>query len=174
MTPSVIKITLAKGFRGDRRGGWIAERAAGCAASGLHDGFRGESRRLESPAEANVDKLRDMQELRGYAIPASGTGRSSGYPTNHRRYRRVSDFARAAVYDNRNRCQQQEVSIRDPNASTMALSFWGGFHARVLTCVNKNDGWCNNINELSTQAPAPQFVLFTPPPLALTRARAKR
>ena len=49
-----------------------------------------------------------------------------------------------------------------------------GFDAQVMTCVNKNDGWCNNINELSTQAPAPQFVLFTPPPLALTRARAKR
>jgi hypothetical protein len=36
---------------------------------------------------------------------------------------------------------------------------------RVVTCVNKNDPWCKIINELAIQAPNPQFVLFTPPPL---------
>jgi hypothetical protein len=49
-----------------------------------------------------------------------------------------------------------------------------GFDARVVRCVNKNDGWCSNINELSTQDPPPQFVLFTPPPLATTGRRGKR
>jgi hypothetical protein len=39
-----------------------------------------------------------------------------------------------------------------------------GFDTQVMTCVNKNDGWCTNINELSIPAPNPQFVLFTPPP----------
>jgi hypothetical protein len=41
-----------------------------------------------------------------------------------------------------------------------------GVDASILTCVNKTDGWCTNISELSVQAPNPQFVLFTPPPLA--------
>ena len=41
-----------------------------------------------------------------------------------------------------------------------------GFDTQVMTCVNKNDGWCSNINELSIPAPNPQFVLFTPPPQA--------
>jgi hypothetical protein len=41
-----------------------------------------------------------------------------------------------------------------------------GVDPQVITCINKNDGWCTNISEFSKQAPNPQFVLFTPPPLA--------
>ena len=41
-----------------------------------------------------------------------------------------------------------------------------GFDPQVLTCVNKTDGWCTNINELSVLGPPPQFAIFTPPPLA--------
>jgi hypothetical protein len=49
-----------------------------------------------------------------------------------------------------------------------------GFDTQVMTCVNKNDGWCTNINELSTPAPNPQFVLFTPPPQVPPMGSLKR
>jgi hypothetical protein len=40
-----------------------------------------------------------------------------------------------------------------------------GVDPGVLTCRYRNDGWCIFMNELAKQAPNPQFVLFTPPPL---------
>ena len=41
-----------------------------------------------------------------------------------------------------------------------------GFDPNVLTCVNKNDDWCTNINETAIQGANPQFNLFTQPPKA--------
>ena len=65
------------------------------------------------------------------------------------------------VTDADNRTYQFTIQMSVPWPSHSGV----GFDAQVLTCVNKNDGWCSDINELSTQAPNPQFVLFTPPPL---------
>jgi hypothetical protein len=41
-----------------------------------------------------------------------------------------------------------------------------GFDPNVLTCVNKTDDWCTNINETAIQGANPQFNLFTQPPKA--------
>jgi hypothetical protein len=41
-----------------------------------------------------------------------------------------------------------------------------GFDPNVLTCVNKTDDWCNNINETAIQGANPQFNLYTQPPKA--------
>jgi hypothetical protein len=48
-----------------------------------------------------------------------------------------------------------------------------GVDSQVMTCVNKTDGWCININELAVQAPNPQFVLFPPPPQPQPPARGR-
>jgi hypothetical protein len=65
------------------------------------------------------------------------------------------------VTDATNRKYQFTVHMPVPWATHNPPSFDTG----VVTCVNKNDGWCNNISELAVQAPNPQFVLFTQPPL---------
>ena len=98
--------------------------------------------------------------------------------TNHRRYHCVSISP----------TQPCTITITDASNSKYRLTIhmpvpWplhsgAGFDTQVMTCVNKNDGWCTNINELSIQAPDPQFVLFTPPPqvppLASVKAPAGR
>jgi hypothetical protein len=46
-----------------------------------------------------------------------------------------------------------------------------GVDPTVMTCINKNDGWCININEQSVPGAKPLFNLFTPPPPPLPGAR---
>jgi hypothetical protein len=72
------------------------------------------------------------------------------------------------IKDASNRMFQFKVSKAVPWPSYPSGA---GFDPSVLTCINPNDGWCTQINELSTPGGTPHFDLFTPPPPPLPGAR---
>jgi hypothetical protein len=72
------------------------------------------------------------------------------------------------VKDEKNRLFQFKVSKPVP---WPAWDPKNGVDPQVMTCINKTDGWCSNINELSVPGAKPHFDLFTPPPPPLPGAR---